>query len=47
MLGLIEREVNNNMMKDGRKSTQIYHGFRPSQSKITDRILGDFSMVQM
>jgi transposase len=44
---LIEREIRNNMMKEGRKSIRIYPEFRSCESPTTDRVLGDFSMVQM
>ena len=44
---LIEREVRNNMMKEDRKSIKIYPEFRSCESPTTDRVLGDFSMVQL
>ncbi|MHB8561825.1 MAG: IS1634 family transposase [Thermoplasmataceae archaeon] len=44
---LIEREVRNNMMKEERKSIQIYPEFRSCESPTTDRVLGDFSLVQL
>ncbi len=44
---LIEREVRNNMMKEDMKSIQIYPEFRSCESPTTDRILGDFSLVQL
>lgn len=44
---LIEREIRNNMAKEERKSILIYPEFRSCQSPTTDRVLGDFSMVQM
>ncbi|EQD75497.1 hypothetical protein B1B_02092, partial [mine drainage metagenome] len=44
---LIEREIRNNMKKEGRNSIQIYPEFRSCESPTTDRVLGDFSMVQM
>ena len=44
---LIEREVRNNMKKGDRKSIQIYPEFRSCDSPTTDRVLGDFSLVQL
>ena len=44
---LIEREVRNNMKKGDRKSIQIYPEFRSCESPTTDRVLGDFSLVQL
>jgi transposase len=44
---LIEREVRNNMVKEGRKSIRIYPEFRSCESPTTDRVLGDFSLVQL
>ena len=44
---LIEREIRNGMKKEERKSIRIYPEFRSCESPTTDRVLGDFSMVQM
>lgn len=44
---LIEREIRNNMMNEEIKSVRIYPEFRSCESPTTDRVLGDFSMVQM
>ncbi|MCL5783376.1 MAG: IS1634 family transposase [Candidatus Thermoplasmatota archaeon] len=44
---LMEREVRNGMKKEGRDSIQIYPESRSCESPTTDRVLGDFSMVQM
>ena len=44
---LIEREIRNNMTRENRKSIQIYPEFRSCESPTTDRVLGDFSMVQL
>ena len=44
---LIEREIRNGMKKEDRKSIRIYPEFRSCESPTTDRVLGDFSMVQM
>ena len=44
---LVEREVRKNLIRDERNSIQIYPEFRSCESPTTDRVLGDFSMVQM
>ncbi len=44
---LIEREIRNNMKKEGRNSIQIYPESRSCESPTTDRVLGSFSTVQM
>ena len=44
---LIEREVRNSMKKEGGESIRIYPEFRSCESPTTDRVLGDFTMVQM
>ena len=44
---LIEREIRMGMAKEERKSIRIYPEFRSCESPTTDRVLGDFSMVQM
>ena len=44
---LIEREVRNNMVKGEKKSIQIYPEFRSCESPTADRVLGDFSLVQL
>ena len=44
---LIEREIRNGMKKEERKSIRICPEFRSCESPTTDRVLGDFSMVQM
>jgi transposase len=44
---LMEREVRNGMKREGRDSIQIYPELRSCESPTTDRVLGDFSMVQM
>ena len=44
---LMEREVRNGMKMEGKESIQIYPEFRSCESPTTDRVLGDFSMVQM
>ena len=44
---LIEREIRNGMKKEERKSIRISPEFRSCESPTTDRVLGDFSMVQM
>ncbi|EQB68450.1 MAG: Transposase-like protein [Thermoplasmatales archaeon Gpl] len=44
---LIEREVRNSMKKEGRESIRIYPEYRSCESPTTDRVLGDFTMVQM
>ena len=43
----MEREVRNGMKKEGRESIRIYPELRSCESPTTDRVLGDFSMVQM
>lgn len=44
---LIEREARNSMKKERRKSIQIYPELRSCESPTTDRVLGDFAIVQM
>ena len=44
---LIEREIRMEMAKEERKSIRIYPEFRSCESPTTDRVLGDFSMVQI
>ena len=44
---LMEREVRNGMKKEGRESIRIYPESRSCESPTTDRVLGDFAMVQM
>ena len=44
---LIEREIRMGMAKEERKSIRIYPEFRSCESPTTDRVMGDFSMVQM
>ena len=44
---LIEREIRMGMAGEERKSIRIYPEFRSCESPTTDRVLGDFSMVQM
>ena len=44
---LIEREVRNGMKKERKGSIRIYLEYRSCESPTTDRVLGDFSMVQM
>ena len=44
---LMEREVRNGMKKEGRESIRIYPEYRSCESPTTDRVLGDFAMVQM
>ena len=44
---LIEREVRSGMKKEGKGSIRIYPEYRSCESPTTDRVLGDFAMVQM
>ncbi|HIH59628.1 MAG: hypothetical protein M1462_01425 [Candidatus Thermoplasmatota archaeon] len=47
MESLIECVVRNNMMKENRKSIQIYPEFKSCKSPTTDRVLADFSLVRL
>ena len=44
---LIEREVRSGMKKEGKGSIRIYPEYRSCESPTTDRVLGDFAMVQI